>query len=90
MTTLEQAIENFDYSSLFTDENNEKIAKEIEIENKEREQKKYAEQMNKYSMEIKDHTTLRTCKRCQGTGEIKSYRHVANGVCFTCGGYGKK
>jgi uncharacterized phage protein len=31
----------------------------------------------------------KTCPRCQGTGHIDHYLHVAHGVCFKCGGSGK-
>lgn len=29
------------------------------------------------------------CSRCNGTGRIACYNHVAQGVCFKCGGTGK-
>ena len=29
------------------------------------------------------------CGKCNGTGDLKMYKHVAGGVCFTCGGTGK-
>lgn len=29
------------------------------------------------------------CKRCEGTGLIPHYGHIANGVCFACKGTGK-
>ncbi len=28
------------------------------------------------------------CQRCQGTGMLQQFRHVAGGVCFTCNGTG--
>lgn len=30
-----------------------------------------------------------TCNRCNGNGEISTFRHIANGTCFACGGSGK-
>lgn len=30
-----------------------------------------------------------TCGKCNGTGELRQYMHIAHGVCFTCGGTGK-
>lgn len=30
-----------------------------------------------------------TCSRCNGAGHFNCYRHVANGVCFRCGGNGR-
>lgn len=89
MTNLEQKINDFDFDSLFTKEFQEQIEKECQEDRIKEEQKKYERIMKSLSMEVKDYTTLNTCKRCQGSGEIKSYRHVANGVCFKCGGYGK-
>ena len=88
MTT--EAIENFDYSALFTPEFDAKIEAECKIEAEQAEQLRYEKIVSKYSMDVKNHKSLKCCKRCQGKGEIKSYRHVANGVCFDCGGYGKK
>ena len=29
------------------------------------------------------------CGRCGGKGRLDCYRHVANGVCFACGGVGR-
>jgi 5-methylcytosine-specific restriction endonuclease McrA len=29
---------------------------------------------------------LDVCKRCNGTGWFREYRHIQNGVCFECGG----
>ena len=87
-TKLQQEIENFDYASLFNTTPQEE--KELELEVIALEQERYERIVSKYSMDVKDHTTLKCCKRCQGKGEIKSYKHVANGVCFDCGGYGKK
>lgn len=29
-----------------------------------------------------------SCSRCQGTGYLPHFSHVANGVCFMCGGDG--
>jgi len=29
------------------------------------------------------------CRKCDGTGRIQHYRHVANGCCFACDGTGK-
>lgn len=29
------------------------------------------------------------CPKCGGSGELKEYRHIANGVCFHCHGTGK-
>ena len=88
MTT--ETIENFDYSSLFTPEFDAKIEAEIKAEAIEAEQSRYEKIVSKYSMNIQNCSTLKPCKRCQGKGEIKSYRHVAAGVCFDCGGYGKR
>lgn len=35
-------------------------------------------------------TTVRmNCGKCGGTGNLPSYRHVAGGVCFRCGGNGR-
>ena len=31
----------------------------------------------------------RVCDKCGGTGRLKHYAHVDNGVCFKCGGNGK-
>ena len=28
------------------------------------------------------------CWHCQGTGELPHFRHIADGVCFTCKGRG--
>lgn len=30
-----------------------------------------------------------TCGKCNGKGRIREYGHVADGVCFECGGTGK-
>lgn len=30
------------------------------------------------------------CQKCNGLGFIESYAHVHNGVCFKCGGTGRK
>lgn len=32
------------------------------------------------------HAPLTTCTRCNGRGVIRAFLHVANGVCFACGG----
>jgi DnaJ-class molecular chaperone len=29
-----------------------------------------------------------TCRRCGGRGTFAVYRHIQNGICFTCGGSG--
>jgi DnaJ-class molecular chaperone len=29
-----------------------------------------------------------SCKKCNGTGNIPSFAHYANGICFDCGGVG--
>jgi RecJ-like exonuclease len=29
------------------------------------------------------------CGKCEATGTIRSFQHVADGVCFACGGSGK-
>lgn len=28
------------------------------------------------------------CESCRGTGEIKKFKHIENGICFTCAGQG--
>jgi len=33
--------------------------------------------------------TTGTCGKCDGTGRLGHYGHIANGVCFDCGGSGK-
>ncbi len=33
--------------------------------------------------------TAGACPKCDGTGSILAFRHVANGVCFWCKGKGK-
>lgn len=30
-----------------------------------------------------------TCGKCDGTGKIHEYGHIAQGICFECGGAGK-
>ena len=30
------------------------------------------------------------CVKCSGTGYIKAYSYISNGVCFKCGGVGYK
>lgn len=30
-----------------------------------------------------------TCSKCDGTGRLPHYGHIANGVCFECSGTGK-
>ncbi len=32
---------------------------------------------------------METCERCNGTGQLKAYGHVQNGVCFLCSGTGE-
>ena len=34
-------------------------------------------------------TTTATCPKCNGTGILSHYAHIASGVCFDCGGAGK-
>jgi DnaJ-class molecular chaperone len=33
--------------------------------------------------------TLATCPKCNGTGYLSSFAHIANGACFGCHGTGK-
>lgn len=33
-------------------------------------------------------TKSTTCSKCNGTGNLKNYSHVMNGVCFKCNGTG--
>ena len=33
-------------------------------------------------------TTTTQCGKCDGTGQIRAYRHIANGCCFWCKGTG--
>ena len=34
-------------------------------------------------------TLSATCDRCDGTGRVPHYGHIANGICFQCQGSGK-
>ena len=34
-------------------------------------------------------TTIANCAKCNGTGRLGHYGHIANGVCFDCQGTGK-
>lgn len=31
-----------------------------------------------------------SCKRCKGSGFIPEYKHIENGICFSCRGTGEK
>lgn len=35
-------------------------------------------------------TEIVECWKCLGSGYIKAFSHIESGVCFTCGGTGKK
>lgn len=80
-TTIEEAIENFDYEAIFAGcgdipHTEESLALEAEIE---AEKKEAAIEAAKY----------RKCGRCNGKGRIGHYHYVSNGVCFACDGKGK-
>ncbi|GEM_PF-2342355 len=32
----------------------------------------------------------KSCKKCNGTGYIPEYKHIQNGICFSCWGTGEK
>jgi hypothetical protein len=34
-------------------------------------------------------TSGEPCPRCNGTGHIHAFRHIAKGDCFACGGFGR-
>jgi hypothetical protein len=37
---------------------------------------------------LKSEVELNLCLRCNGNGYLHNYKHVQNGICFKCWGYG--
>ena len=52
--------------------------------------KEEQEEEIKRNEEIERQRKAEICPKCSGNGKIPAYYHIENGICFMCGGTGKK